>query len=118
MCKDFNYNLLDIKIVNFKNSKEIIKINDPESQTQIIDARKTSCFNEGHLDYSINIPYTSLIGKDNLVKSYYSLEKLLTSKKVDLYKPTIFYSGINAEATFVWAVAGKFPSFNFRAIYD
>ena len=57
-----------------------------------------------------------MLNKDNKVKSIEELEALFSG--IDLKKPIVFYCGRGVGATFVKAVADRFPSENIRALYD
>ena len=56
------------------------------------------------------------MAKDLKLKSTEELEAIF--KGIDLAKPVVFYCGRGIGASFVKAVAERFPGENLRAVYD
>ena len=69
---DFNFNL---QVEKLKQFDEVLKIATGElPSVQIVDARFSKLYEQGHIPGSKNLQYSSVIGEDNTLKSVNELK--------------------------------------------
>ncbi|OPX84731.1 MAG: Thiosulfate sulfurtransferase [Pelotomaculum sp. PtaB.Bin104] len=84
----------------------------------IIDTRSKDEFIKGHINGSINVPWTSLFNKDMTFKSAPELKVLFESKKITSDKKVITYCNDGIYSSLVWFVLSELLGYQNIKNYD
>lgn len=113
---DFNFSLISERLKEFE---EIHKIATGElPAVQILDARFSKLYDEGHIPNAINIQYSNCIAEDNTIKSAEELKQMFTAAGVDLTQPIIFSCGKGVGATLLKHAAEQVDTSAPKYLYD